>query len=137
VQCADQFDPGVRDVVWSNLLGSDPLGAGWGPGVRRAPRWSGWPRGVTWGWNAERAAAVQAPALLISGELDQTVPQQDVRELYGDLHVADKMLIDMACSSHFAMWESRHLIPLRPSLEWLSQGTVDGQAQGTLRLGEN
>jgi hypothetical protein len=65
------------------------------------------------------------------------VPQQDVRELYGDLHVADKMLIDMACSSHFAMWESRHLIPLRPSLEWLSQGTVDGQAQGTLRLGEN
>ena len=46
VGCADQFDPAVRDAVWSEMLASDPVGATWGSGVRRAPSTT------TWGWNA-------------------------------------------------------------------------------------
>ena len=34
-----------RDAVWAEMLASDPVGATWGPGVRRAPQTT------TWGWN--------------------------------------------------------------------------------------
>ena len=33
------------------------------------------------------------------------------------------------------MWERNHLLLFRASLEWLDKGTVNGQQQGTLRLG--
>ena len=33
----DQFDPSVRDAVWADMIASDPVGATWGAGVRRAP----------------------------------------------------------------------------------------------------
>ena len=36
--CPDQYDRGARDSVWSAMLASDPVGATWGPGVRRAPQ---------------------------------------------------------------------------------------------------
>lgn len=136
VQCDDQFDPGVRDVLWTNLLGSDPVGAAWGPGVRRAPRWSGWPKGVTWGWNAERAAKVQAPTLLIAGELDQVVPEQDVQDLYADLRIDQKVFAVMACTSHFALWETRHIALFQASLEWLQDGSVNHIRRGAIRLGD-
>jgi pimeloyl-ACP methyl ester carboxylesterase len=35
--CPGQLDPAVRDAVWSAMLESDPVGATWGTGVRRAP----------------------------------------------------------------------------------------------------
>ena len=135
VRRADQFDPRIRDVLWAELLGSDPVGVGWGPGVWRAPRWSGFPEGVTWGWNAERAARVQASTLLISGEWDQTVPQRDVQDLYEDLRTPHKLFIDLAYTSHFAIWEARHQTLLQASLEWLTQGSVRGMKAGSLRLG--
>src|SRR5262249_17193629 len=37
VGCPGQYEPAVLDAVWSAMLGSDPVGATWGPGVRRAP----------------------------------------------------------------------------------------------------
>ena len=37
VGCPNQFDPAVRDAVWNEMLASDPVGAKWGSGVRRAP----------------------------------------------------------------------------------------------------
>ena len=45
VGCENQFDPKVREVVWADMLASDPVGATWGSGVRRAPSTT------TWGWN--------------------------------------------------------------------------------------
>ena len=46
VGCPSQVDPAVRETVWKEMLASDPVGAKWGPGVRRAPSTT------SWGWNA-------------------------------------------------------------------------------------
>jgi len=62
VGCPGQVDPGVSDAAWSDMLLSDPVGATWGSGVRRAPQ-------VTnWGWNSAMAAGTRIPTLMITGE---------------------------------------------------------------------
>ena len=60
--CATQVDPAVADVVWSELMQSDPVGATWGPGVRRAPQTT------TWGWNQAVVAKMQTPTLMVAGD---------------------------------------------------------------------
>ena len=49
--------------------------------------------------------------------------------------LSQKVLVDLACSSHNAMWEKNRLLLFRASLEWLTGGTVNGTKDGTLRLG--
>jgi pimeloyl-ACP methyl ester carboxylesterase len=129
VGCADQYDPAVGDVVWQEMLASDPVGATWGPGVRRAPSTT------RWGWNSEVVAAQQVPMLLVAGVHDAQVPPERVRDLYADLGASRKVFVDLGCSSHNAMWERNHLLLFRASLEWLTDGTVDGMSSGMLRLG--
>jgi pimeloyl-ACP methyl ester carboxylesterase len=129
VGCEKQFDPLVRDVVWKEMLASDPVGAKWGSGVRRAPSTA------TWGWNAAMLGSMKTPTLFIAGAHDKQVPPARVREAYDDLGATDKVLIDLGCSSHNAMWERHHLAMFNASLEWLSAGTVDGKRSGVLRLG--
>jgi pimeloyl-ACP methyl ester carboxylesterase len=131
IGCPDQIDPAVRDSVWLEMMKSDPLGATWGSGVRRAPV-------DTYNasdWNAAVAAKLQIPTLLIAGEHDKTVPPARVRELYGDLPRHQNVFVDLACSSHNALWEKNHLLLFRASLEWLTRGSVNGKQEGTLRLG--
>jgi pimeloyl-ACP methyl ester carboxylesterase len=129
VGCQDQYDPAASESVWSEMIKSDPVGATWGPGVRRAPLVT------TWGWNAEIVAKMQLPTLMVTGEHDKQVPSGRVRELYTDLGSHQKVFIDLACSSHNAMWEKNHLLLFRASLEWLTRGTVNGKQEGMLRLG--
>jgi pimeloyl-ACP methyl ester carboxylesterase len=129
VGCANQYDPRASDSVWSTMLESDPVGATWGAGVRRAPQTT------TWGWNAATAAQTQNPTLMITGVHDKQVAPERVRELFADLGSRQKVLIDLACSSHNAMWEKNHVLLFRASLEWLTQGTVNGAKEGMLRLG--
>ena len=38
----------------------------------------------------------------------------------------DKVLVDLACSSHNAMWEANHLLMFKASLDWLTTGEVGG-----------
>jgi len=129
VGCADQYEPAVSETIWSKMLESDPVGATWGPGVRRAP-------GTTvWGWNAEAVAKLQVPTLMVTGAHDKQVAPDRVRELFADLGSRQKVFVDLACSSHNAMWEKNHTLLFRASLEWLSQGTVNGTKEGMLRLG--
>jgi pimeloyl-ACP methyl ester carboxylesterase len=129
VACAGQYEPAVSDTVWSKMLESDPVGATWGPGVRRAP-------GTTvWGWNSEVVAKLQVPTLMIAGAHDKVVAPDRVRDLYADLGSRQKVFIDLACSSHSAMWEKNHTLLFQASLEWLTQGTVNGTKEGMLRLG--
>jgi hypothetical protein len=45
------------------------------------------------------------------------------------------VFVDLACSSHNAMWERNHLLLFHASLEWLTQGTVNGAKSGMLKLG--
>jgi pimeloyl-ACP methyl ester carboxylesterase len=129
VGCQDQYDPAASESVWSEMIMSDPVGATWGPGVRRAPQVT------TWGWNAEIAAKMRIPILMVSGEHDKQVQSERVRQLYADLGSQQKVFIDLACSSHNAMWEKNHLLLFRASLEWLTRGSVNGKQEGMLRVG--
>jgi pimeloyl-ACP methyl ester carboxylesterase len=129
VGCADQYDPATADSVWSKMLESDPVGATWGPGVRRAPRVT------SWGWNQSIVSKSQTPTLIIAGVHDKQVNPDRVRELYADLGARQKVFVDLACSSHNAMWEKNHNLLFRASLEWLTKGTVNGSQEGMLRLG--
>ena len=77
----------------------------------------------------------QTPTLMVTGQHDKQVPPDRVRDLYTDLAAPQKLFIDLACSSHNAMWEKNHLLLFRASLEWLTLGSVNGMKEGTLRLG--
>ncbi len=129
VGCADQYDPAVSDAVWTQMLESDPVGATWGTGVRRAPSTA------TWGWNQAAVAKTQIPTLMVSGAHDKQVAPASVQNLLADLGSTQKVFIDLACSSHNAMWERNHRLLFRASLDWLTLGSVNGQQQGTVRLG--
>lgn len=129
VGCPNQYEPAASDAVWNSMLDSDPIGATWGTGARRAPA-------VTnWGWTSAAVAKMKMPTLMVSGAHDKQVPPDRVRDLYQDLGSSQKVFIDLACSSHNAMWEKNHLLLFRASLEWLENGTVNGSAEGMLKIG--
>ena len=129
--CAAQVDPRAAESVWSEMLKSEPVGATWTPPVRRAPIASS-----SWGWTRARVQATKVPTLLLVGEHDKQVDPARVRELYDDLGSEKKVLVELGCASHNAMWERNHRLLFDASLEWLEKGTVSGRASGTLRLGE-
>jgi pimeloyl-ACP methyl ester carboxylesterase len=129
VGCSEQYDKVTAESIWTNMLESDPVGATWGPGVRRAPQTT------TWGWNQSFVSKTQTPTLMIAGIHDKQVNPDRVRELFTDLGARQKVFIDLACSSHNAMWEKNHALLFRASLEWLSRGSVNGSQEGMLRLG--
>jgi pimeloyl-ACP methyl ester carboxylesterase len=129
VGCPDQYDPAAADVVWAEMLAADPVGATWGPGVRRAPQTT------TWGWTPAVAGKMQIPTLLIAAALDKQVLPERVRDLYTDLGAKDKVLMDLACASHNAMWERNHLLMFQASREWLMQGSVNGTKSGVVKVG--
>jgi pimeloyl-ACP methyl ester carboxylesterase len=129
VGCPGQYDPAASNAIWSAMIESDPVGATWGSGVRRAPQVT------TWGWTSPVAARTRIPTLMVSGAHDKQVAPERVRELYADLGSSQKVFVDLACSSHNAMWEKNHLLLFHASLEWLAKGTVNGMEQGMVRLG--
>ncbi|MFA5908114.1 MAG: alpha/beta fold hydrolase [Vicinamibacterales bacterium] len=129
VGCTDQFEPSVRDAVWADMIASDPVGATWWAGVRRAPATT------TWGWNTAMAAATKIPALIIAGVHDKQVTPERVRPLYDDLGSSQKVLIDLGCSSHNAMWEKNRLLMFQTSLDWLTRGAVGDARTGVIRMG--
>jgi len=75
------------------------------------------------------------PFLMVSGAHDKQVAPDRVRQLYADTGSSEKVFVDLACSSHNAMWERNHLLLFRASLEWLMHGTVNGMKSGMLKLG--
>ena len=129
VGCPDQYEPAASAAVWSEMLASDPVGSTWGTGVRRAPQVP------TWGFNQTIVSKMQTPFLMVAGVHDKQVAPERVRELFADVGAKQKVLIDLACSSHNAMWERNHLLLFRASLEWLRDGKVNGMSEGELKLG--
>jgi pimeloyl-ACP methyl ester carboxylesterase len=129
VGCPNQYEPDTSDAVWSAMMASDPVGATWGTGVRRAPNTT------SWGWSTEVVGKMRTPTLMVAGIYDKQVAPDRVRELYADLGSKEKVLIDLGCSSHNAMWERNHLLLFKASLEWLVSGSVDGMKEGVLKLG--
>ncbi len=129
VGCADQYEQAAKDAVWADMLASDPVGATWGQGVRRAPNTT------VWGFGEATAKRLRTPMLMVAGIHDKQVLPERVQELFADLASEQKVLLDLGCASHNAMWERNHLILFRASLEWLTAGTVEGMKQGVVRLG--
>lgn len=129
VGCPDQYEPAASDAVWAEMLSSDSVGATWGAGVRRAPAVP------TWGFNQAVVAKMQTPFLMVTGVHDKQVAPERVQQLYADLGSKQKVFIDLACSSHNAMWEKNHLLLFQASLEWLKDGKVNGMPAGMLKLG--
>jgi len=127
--CANQYEPAVADAVWGAMLQSDPVGAAWGPGVRRAPNTT------VWGFGKAAVERMQTPTLMVAAIHDKQVQPERVRDYFADLGAEQKVLLDLGCSSHAAMWETNHLLLFRASLEWLTTGTVQGMQQGIVQLG--
>jgi fermentation-respiration switch protein FrsA (DUF1100 family) len=127
--CADQYEPEIRNAVWAAMLASDPVGATWGTGVRRAPRVT------TWGWGRDEVSRQTTPMLLVAPETDGQVPPERVAELYEDLGAGEKVLLRLACGSHNAMWETNRDLLFDASLQWFRDRNVDGTQVGEIRLG--
>ena len=127
--CPGQFEQAASDSVWHEMLDSDPVGASWDPPARRAPVTARGP-----GWTQDMAKNTKIPTLMFSGQNDGQVNPQNVRNLYADIG-GDKVFVDLACSSHNAMWEKNHLLMFAASREWLDRGTVNGQKNVMLKLG--
>ena len=129
VGCENQYEQAASDAVWSAMLASDPVGATWGQGVRRAPNTT------VWGFGQTTVAKIRTPVLMVTGVHDRQIAPERVREFYEDLGSEQKVLVDLGCSSHNAMWERNHLLLFRASLEWLTAGTVEGMKTGVVKLG--
>jgi pimeloyl-ACP methyl ester carboxylesterase len=127
--CAGQYEPAAHAAIWQDMLASDPIAATWGPGVRRAPNVA------SWGFDRAAAAKLTVPFAMATGQHDKQVAPERVAALYRDLGAPDKVFIDLACSSHNAMWEKNHLLLFKASAEWLRDGRVNALTQGKLRLG--
>jgi pimeloyl-ACP methyl ester carboxylesterase len=129
VGCPNQYEPAAATAVWRAMLESDPVGASWGQGVRRAPNTT------SWGFGKAAVERMQTPTLMVAAIHDKQVLPERVHDYFADLGAENKVLLDLGCASHNAMWETNHLMLFRASLEWLTSGTVEGMKQGIVRLG--
>lgn len=128
VGCENQYDPKVADMIWADMLASDPVGATWGSGVRRAPRTP------TFGWTPAVVAATRTPILMVAGIHDAQVSAERVREFYADLGAPQKVYIEMHCASHNAMWEKDAVKLFDATWQWLSTTSYEGQGAGMFDL---
>ncbi len=123
VGCDAQYDMTVGEAIWADMLASDPVGATWGTGVRRAPR------AATFGWGRDVVASSTSPLLMVAGTHDGQVNPQLVKNLYND-YGGPKLYLEMTCSSHNAMWESDALQLFEASYQWLNTTAYDGMTGG-------
>ena len=120
ITCDRQVAPGIADLAWQHCMASDPVGAAWG-GLRGPTR-------SYWQWHRRTAANVRQPCLLMIGTNDRLLAAN--RSLYEDLGCGEKVMVEIACASHFAQWEmQRHLLH-RLSLAWLDGAGVQGTTSG-------
>jgi pimeloyl-ACP methyl ester carboxylesterase len=131
VGCPNQFNPDIRTVIDPTILRQDPLGRTWGDGTLwRAPL-----QNTLWGWNAAAAARITMPTLVIRGLLDTQAPEAPQLDLFADLGARHKVLVRVACASHYLVWENQHQILLHASEEWLREGTFAGHQSGSFVVG--
>ena len=130
VGCLDQYDPALKQIIRSEALRSDPVGATWGSGTMRSPNT------IRWGWNKQMVNHSETPTLVIVGEHDEDRFVERGKDLYEDIGAQEKVLIDLACASHMAQFESNRLLLFDASLQWLRDGTVNDKKRGMFRMGD-
>ena len=72
---------------------------------------------------------------MVAAALDRQVPPDRVKAAFSDLGATDKVLLDLGCASHNALWEANHLLLFAASREWLMSGTVNGTRNGVVTMG--
>ena len=127
--CPAQYEAPVREAVWKAMLESDPAGATWGPGVRRAPNTG------SSGSMPTAVKKVTIPVLIVSAVHDVQAPAARLRELFEDLGSTQKVFLDLGCASHNIPGEVNRVHLFRASADWFTKGEVNGTKQGTTKLG--
>ena len=127
IRCPGQVgDDAIFETVWRAGAEADPVGARWG-GLRGPSR-------TYWGWTAQGAAGLNLPVLVLVGECDRLLVN-NIR-LFNDIGTGHKAYLQIACASHFMMWERARHTQREAALEWLSDGTLQGATRGTFRADE-
>ena len=126
VRCEGQLDTAVHDPLWNEIMAWDRIGSGWGEdGLMRSP-------------SRTRAdlptmmlREVEAPLLVMTGEFDRP---DERRTFYDQAGSTDKVLIQAACASHFVPYEKPRKVLHDASLEWLRDGTFQGETSGVFNV---
>lgn len=129
VKCEDTVEPGMPEMISGLNQLADPVAANWGPGGLRAPT------RTYWGWNANGAKKIAAPTLIMAGEQDDLTKSN--LELFDDLGAQHKVFLGVACATHFMNWEKQRRVLHKASIDWLSNGSLEGQTGGMFRADEN
>ena len=139
VKCENQREAGIQDIVWAAIMDNDELGRTWGPPPAGAPAGSP-PEGVMRVrqsvnarrvWNAEVAAQITAPTLIVWGEFDTGQGAiQHVAELYDLVQNDNKLRFTVQCAGHYMQWETQRAVLHQISKEWIKHGRVGGFEQG-------
>ena len=112
------------------MLASDPVGASWGPGVRRAPQTT------TWGWDTATVEKQTTPTLIVQGIHDKQVnPGARQRALRRPGRVREGAGGSRAARRTTRCGRRHHTLLFAASLEWLDKGTVNGAKSGELKMG--
>lgn len=128
VDCPEQYDSAAAMAIFDDILASDPVGATWGTGVRRAPVVP------IRGFTKELVAQIRTPFLVFAAEQDKQVAPQNVHNFYADLGSEKKVLVDLACASHNALWERNRQALYEATVNWLREGKIHGMDRGIVRL---
>lgn len=118
-------EPGIPEIIWKLNIDHDPVGARWAGGCLRAPT------RTYWGWNANAAAAIKAPVLIIVGEQDNLLSAN--KQLMQDIGSDDKVFVAMEHATHFAVWEQQRHVLHETSRQWLKDRSIDEKSRGHFR----
>ncbi len=131
VRCPGQVEPGARDAVWAEIMKWDKVGSTWGPegiGVMRGRIATGF------GWTKEMVTKVLTPTLIVVGEYDRL---KERRTVFEQISSKEKVFIDVACASHFMVWEKQRRVLHESSVAWLKDGRIKNVNRGEFRVTEN
>lgn len=128
VSCSDQYEEEFSAAIWHWLLATETADGKWS-GIRRSPIVP------THGFNQEVVATIKVPFAVVAPQYDTSVPPDNVRLLFEDLGSTEKVFVDLACSTHYAVWERNRHHLFDASVAWLRDGAVNGVSRGVVKLG--
>jgi pimeloyl-ACP methyl ester carboxylesterase len=126
VRCPGQVEPGARDAVWKSIMQWDRIGESWGKDGAMRGRVA-----TNFGWTEELSRKVTSPTLVVVGEFDRLAER---RTVYEQIASKEKVFLDVACASHFLVWEKQRKVLHESSLEWLRDSNVKGVNNGEFRV---
>lgn len=150
INCPNQREDGMVDIVWSSLMEIDQIGGSWGkPDVQRTEGVLRFRNFTHWSWNTEAVShgtlGQSVPVCIIYGENDKTVMQDtgvpattfNVKKLYSDIPDDNKLMFKIACAGHQIMWETNAQLLFQYSSEWLKKGKIKNRKKGSYYRDKN